>query len=97
MNDIFTSWLASGDIEQCCFQEKGDTYIMIRVEKAPDFEYLFCQQQDNGKGVTRNSSFKYAGIYCRKDGLLYDMQYPFMWRKAVRNCGAAQKRRFGGR
>ena len=77
MNDIFTSWLASGDIEQCCFQEKGDTYIMIRVEKAPDFEYLFCQQQDNGKGVTRNSSFKYAGIYCRKDGLLYDMQYPF--------------------
>ncbi|MEI3060725.1 MAG: hypothetical protein V8T29_08715 [Oscillospiraceae bacterium] len=57
MNDIFTSWLASGDIEQCCFQEKGDTYIMIRVEKAPDFEYLFCQQQDNGKGVTRNSSF----------------------------------------
>lgn len=77
MNDTFTNWLASGDMGQCCFQEKGDTYIMIRVEKSPDFEYLFCQQRYNGKSLTRDSSFKYAGIYCRKDGLLYDMSYPF--------------------
>lgn len=77
MNDIFTSWLASGDKGQCCFQEKGDTYIMIRAEKCPEIEYLFCQRRYNGKGLTRDSSFKYAGIYCRKDGLLYDMQYPF--------------------
>lgn len=76
MNEIFTSWLASGDTGQCCFQEKGDTYIMIRVEKSPEFEYLFCQRQNGKNGLTRDSSFKYAGIYCKKDGLLYDAQYP---------------------
>ncbi|MCB6415024.1 hypothetical protein LI221_08095 [Faecalimonas umbilicata] len=77
MNDIFADWLASGDMGQCHFQVKGDTYIMIRVEKSPDFEYLFCQQQYSKKSLTRESSFKYAGIYCRKDGLLYDMRHPF--------------------
>lgn len=55
---------------------KGDTYIMIRVEKSPEFEYLFCQRQNGKNGLTRDSSFKYAGIYCKKDGLLYDAQYP---------------------
>lgn len=70
MNEIFTSWLASGDTGQCCFQEKGDTYIMIRVEKSPEFEYLFCQRQNGKNGLTRDSPFKYAGIYCKKDGLL---------------------------
>ncbi len=76
MNDRFASWLASGDMGQCCLQAKGDTYIMIRVEKSPDFEYLFYQKQ-YGKGALTRDSFKYAGIYCRRDGLLYDMCYPF--------------------
>lgn len=75
MNDIFASWLASGDMGQCRFQEKGNTYILIRVEKSPDFEYLFCQRQYNQKELTRDNSFKYVGIYCRKDGLLYDAEY----------------------
>ena len=75
MNDIFTSWLASGDMGQCCFQEKGYSYIVIRVEKSPDFEYLFSQRWYDKEGLKRDSTFKYVGIYCRKDGLIYDAEY----------------------
>lgn len=75
MNDRFANWLASGDMEQCCFEDKGNTYIVIRVEKNPEIEYLFCQRQYSQKGLTRDSSFKYVGIYCRKDGLIYDAEY----------------------
>ena len=75
MNDLFTNWLASGDAGPCCFQDKGYNYILIRVEKNADFEYLFCQRQYNKEGLVRDSTFKYAGIYCRKDGLLYDAGY----------------------
>ena len=75
MNDIFTSWLASGDMGQCSFQEKGYSYIVIRVEKSPDFEYLFSQRRYDKEGLKRDSTFKYVGIYCRKDGLIYDAEY----------------------
>lgn len=75
MNDLFSSWLDSGDVFPCCFQEKGYCYTLIRVEKNADFEYLFCQRQYSKEGLTRDSTFKYAGIYCRKDGLLYDAGY----------------------
>ncbi len=78
MNDIFTSWLASGDIEQCCFQEQGSIYIVIRVEKSSDFEYLFCCKHSSKEGISKADSFQYAGIYCRKDGLLYDAQKIFI-------------------
>lgn len=75
MNDLFSNWLASGDAGPCCFQKKGYSYILIRVEKNANFEYLFCQRQYNKEGLVRDSTFKYAGIYCRKDGLLYDAEY----------------------
>ena len=77
MNDLLSSWLASGDAGPCCFQEKGYHHVIIRVEKNADFEYLFCQRWYNKEGLVRDSTFKYAGIYCRKDGLLYDIQYNF--------------------
>lgn len=75
MNDIFTEWLSSGDVLPCCFQEKGFRYILIRVEKNADFEYLYSLNRERKDVPTRGSSFEYAGIYYRKDGLLYDAQY----------------------
>lgn len=75
MNDVFTSWLSSEDRGWCGFQDKGYFYIVIRVEKTPDFDYLFCQRRYREEGLLRDSAFKYAGIYCKRDGLLYDAQY----------------------
>ena len=77
MNDLFSNWLASGDAGPCCFRDGGHTYIMVRIEKSADFEYLFCQQLYHKEALSRGGTFKYAGIYCRKDGLLYDIQYSF--------------------
>lgn len=75
MNDTFSNWLSSGDVLPCCFQEKGFWYILIRVEKNADFEYLYSLNRERKDVPTRGSSFEYAGIYYRKDGLLYDAQY----------------------
>lgn len=71
-NDRFSAWLSSGSAGPCCFQGKVYNYTLIRVEKNACFEYLYCQEQYDNKNTIRNGNFEYAGIYCRKDGLLYD-------------------------
>lgn len=74
MNEAFASWLTSGDTGLCDCREGRTTYLFIRVAKSPDFDYLFCQQNFN-EALTRDRRFEYAGIYCKRDGLLYDEQY----------------------
>lgn len=73
MNETFVKWLASRSEKPCCFQENGNSYILLRAEKNQDFEYLFYQKHYHRRGLERDTAFKYAGIYCRKDGLLYDV------------------------
>lgn len=72
MNDLFSDWLSSGSAGPCCIQGRRCNYILIRVEKNADFEYLYCQEQYGGIRSISNEKFEFAGIYCRKDGLLYD-------------------------
>ena len=40
-----------------------------------NFDYLFNQRHYREYAIERDSAFKFAGIYCKKDGLLYDVQY----------------------
>lgn len=80
MNDTFREWLVSDNTSPCCFRERGYFYTVVRVKKNEDFDYLFYQKQYSKEGSTaRGSSFEYAGIYCRKDGLLYDVVYGFIY------------------
>ncbi len=72
MNDQFSNWLFSNDTAPCCLQGRGWNYLLIRVEKNADFEYLFYQTLYDTEGLVRDENFNYAGIYCQKDGLLYD-------------------------
>jgi hypothetical protein len=48
---------------------------VIRVRKNEDFDYLYCQRQYHRAGIERGDGFDYAGIYCLRDGLVYDGQY----------------------
>ncbi len=75
MNEQFYNWLASGEPELCHLQVRGTSYLLFRLAKSPDFDYLFCERRYRDNDLTRDSSFKYAGIYCKRDGLLYDAQY----------------------
>jgi len=76
MNNKFANWLISNDNAPCFFEENGWTYILIRVEKDENFDYLFDQIMTYGeKDLARHQSFDYAGIYCKKDGLIYDAEY----------------------
>lgn len=71
MNKDFLSWLGHAGSHTCMIQNAGTTYYFVRVQKNEDFDYLYCQRQYSGKGLARGGTFKYAGIFCRRDGELY--------------------------
>ena len=75
MNKDFLSWLGHAGSHTCMIQNAGTTYYFVRVQKNEDFDYLYCQRQYSGKELARGGTFKYAGIFCRRDGELYDAQY----------------------
>lgn len=88
MNEVIEKWLASGDLKPCYFQNAGDNYSLIRVEKNQDFEYLFYQDLYCGKSIEWKNSFQYAGIYCKRDGLVYDAGYMFEAQNSLRERSA---------
>jgi len=71
----FEDWLAGAD--GGAFECKADSYriTVIRVRKNESFDYLYCQRLYHGGGIERGDKFDYAGIYCKRDGLVYDGQY----------------------
>ena len=75
MNKDFLSWLGQTEKNTCMVQSAGMTYYFVRVAKNEAFDYLYCQREYSGKELARGGAFKYAGIYCRNDGELYDGQY----------------------
>ena len=75
MNKEFLNWLGQTEDTTCTIESAGMTYHFVRVAKSEAFDYLYCQRQYSGKELTRGGSFKYAGIFCRSDGELYDGQY----------------------
>ena len=66
-------WLSGTGPFEC--QAKGCHYTLIRVRKDADFDYLYTQRQYYTAGIKRGNDFKYAGIFCKKNGRIYDGQY----------------------
>lgn len=73
MNESFEQWLRSGDKGLLRLQAGHETYLFLRAEKQPGFDYLYCQCQFHENGLQRGDSFKYVGLYY--DGLIYDAEY----------------------
>jgi len=75
-NMELASWLASDDKGPMCFvDEIGFPVILIKLPKNPGIDYLFCQKHyHKDDALTRDRNFEYAGIYCKRDGLVYDTQ-----------------------
>ena len=77
----FRAWLAEGRLpsgpDGGAFEcgVSGYHTTVIRVRKAEDFDYLYCQRQYRGTSIERGDKFEYAGIYCKRDGRVYDGQY----------------------
>lgn len=78
MHDWIAGWLTSGDSNPCRFDDSGLSYVLIRIKKTEDFDYLFLQSCFGKNGPVWNASFDYVGIYCRKDGLLYNVKSRFI-------------------
>jgi|GEM_PF-413148 len=70
---VLTDWLAGAGPIEC--QAKGCHYTLIRVRKNAEFDYLYIHRQYYSAGIKRGSDFKYAGIFCKKNGRIYDGQY----------------------
>ena len=57
------------------YKIRHDHHTVIRVQKREDFDYLYCQRAYNYSGILRGEKFEYAGIYCGRDGLVYDARH----------------------
>ncbi len=75
MNEQFSNWLASGESSPIQFRTNNMSFFFFRVAKNADFDYLYCQSQYQNDALKRDTAFKYAGIYHKPDGLIYDGQY----------------------
>jgi len=73
--DRFAIWLALLESQPFEFQEGNYHHTLLRAPKNDDFDYLYCQRNYNGDGIERDEKFDYAGIYCKRDGCIYDGQY----------------------
>ena len=71
----FISWLSEPDGGAFECGVGGYHTTVIRVRKTEDFDYLYCQRQYRGTSIERGDKFEYAGIYCKRDGRVYDGQY----------------------
>jgi len=72
--NAFMGWLASSYSGSFGSLIDNHYYTIIRVCKDETFDYLYIQQQWSSTGIERKGNFAYAGIYCKQDGLLYDVQ-----------------------
>ena len=75
LHEQFAIWLASAQTDPFAYQEGGYHNTVIRVPKNADFDYIYCQRNYGEPGIERNTKFEYAGIFCKRDGKLYDGQY----------------------
>ena len=71
----FAAWLAAPSGTAFTFTLKQCIHTVIRVRKNADFDYLYFQRNYNADGIERRDSFQYAGMYCGRDGLVYDRQH----------------------
>ena len=71
----FHEWLAGPEGGAFKFQTNNDHYTLIRARKNADFDYLYGLGTYDYDGIERSGNFEYAGIYCKRDGMVYDDQY----------------------
>ena len=75
----FAEWLKSENVQP--FRTKSVTYgserttVVIKAPYSEDFSYLYTQSDNNDNGLRRECALEYAGIYCKKDGKLYDVKW----------------------
>ena len=75
LSKAFSDWLAAPPGGAFTFKLNQCIHTVIRVRKNADFDYLYFQRNYNADGIERRDSFQYAGMYCGRDGLVYDRQH----------------------
>jgi hypothetical protein len=75
MENTLQKWLTDGGSAPFKFEEEGKCITVIRVPFNDTFDYLFCQRHYRTCRIERGDSFRYAGIYHKPEGVLYDPQY----------------------
>lgn len=74
MSIAFRNWLTSGTSAPFFSQDGTTMNMIIRVQRNENFDCLFVQRTNGDAAVSRKSDFRYAGIYCKEDGWIYDVQ-----------------------
>ena len=68
---VLADWLAGTG--PYMHKVKGSQFTLMRVRKNEKFDYLYIHR--NSTGIERGNKFEYAGVYCRRNGLVYDCSY----------------------
>lgn len=68
----FQDWLADPFYKPLVYRDTQSTHIYIKVPKNEDFDYLYGMTNYREDAIHRNQPFEYSGIYCKRDGLVYD-------------------------
>ena len=69
----FAIWLKSQQTSPFIHRCKYYCSVIIRVARNKDFDYLYSQQIY--QTIQNDNDFRYAGIYCKANGIIYDPQY----------------------
>ena len=75
LQEQFAAWLASGQDKLFAYPQNYFCDVFMRVAKNKEFDYLYSQRDYRGQSIQRSENFRYAGIYCKADGLVYDARY----------------------
>ena len=73
----FQKWLADPSYKPLIYQDNATTHIYVKVSKNEHFDYLYGQTNYRDGSIRRNQNFEYSGIYCKRNGEVYDAHQKF--------------------
>lgn len=71
------NWLRDSSYKPLIYADRGTTYIFTKIPKTEKFDYLYLQRAYNDIPLERNRDFKYAGVYHKEQGKIYDSFHCF--------------------
>lgn len=68
-------WLSDPSSTKLIANGRIDSMILIKIPLNEDFDFLYHQHHFNSDELEINQQLEFAGIYCQKDGFIYNPGY----------------------
>lgn len=68
-------WLNNPSSTKLFANGRNDSTVLIKVPLNEEFDFIYHQHHFNGAELEINQQLEFAGIYCQKDGCIYNPGY----------------------